>query len=1625
MRTDSQPVSEIVQHVVAKVPQGLSELKQTQLSSFIGLYYERVQESDLRSGAIEDLYGAAAAHWHQLQHRPAGTPLIRLYNPTQTGHGWQSTHTVIEIVTDDVPHLIASLSMALVNSQYCIHQIVHPSVAVTRDEAGHLVSFECASAQCTSPDQNQQLTNAETTRQESVIHIEIDRVARQSEFDQIRQALKQTINALNQVEHDLDTMRTFRDALPDACATEATDTRELLAWMNDRRFLLLGTASLAAGICASANQLNGQLNGQLNEQVNDQASNQLHDPLGILADDQIAEGVVRAASSHTGQSVSLVKINHRSPVARPENLDVITVNTSTGCACLVGLLAPGVKHLGTSEIPLLNAKTRDVLKASGFSTRSHAGKSLETTLEQFPRDMLIHNDPASLLDIATGILNLQERQRIGLFGAAAPGGTYCNCLVYIPRERYGRKLRLEIENILLSELGGTSSEFDSSFSSESTLARIHYQIHRNTPWTDQPDWQHIEARVRQAAISWDDELYATLSNNYDEDRANQLFRQYRDAIPNSYKEDYSARVAFNDIRFIEDNLTDDQPVMSFYRNIMADAGTVNFKLFSPRQHIALSDVIPIIENMGLRVDAEHPFHIKTKHRPDVWIHEFTAQHVEGRDVVADEPGERIQTAFKHTWSGTVENDGFNRLILEGAVDWRQVVIIRSYSKYLLQIRVPYSQAYMVDSLVSNATITKLLIQLFEHRFNPDITGDRKALQAETRDAIQAALTDVQSLDQDRILRNFLNLIDSTVRTNFYCQQIVNGDTTQFDYVSFKFDSGSIKSLPLPRPAFEIFVYSPRVEGIHLRGGKVARGGLRWSDRREDFRTEVLGLMKAQMVKNAVIVPVGSKGGFYVKRPPVGGDRDAQQQEGIECYRIFLRGLLDVTDNFNEDTVVPPQRVVRYDEDDPYLVVAADKGTATFSDYANAISGEYGFWLGDAFASGGSVGYDHKKMGITARGAWESVKRHFRQLDINTQTTLFSVVGIGDMAGDVFGNGMLLSEHIRLQAAFNHLHIFIDPEPDATRSFTERQRLFDLPRSSWTDYDSNLISTGGGIYPRSAKSISLSPEAVSSLGLPEATMTPNDLIHHLLQAPVDLLWNGGIGTYVKAHSESHGDARDRANDAVRVDAKQLRCKVVGEGGNLGLTQKARIEFAQQGGLIYTDAIDNSAGVDCSDHEVNIKVLLNTIVQNGDMTGKQRDRLLADMTEDVGNLVLKDNYLQTQCITTTAAEAAAMLAEHARFISALELDGKLDRTIEHLPDSEEIAERLANEKGLTRPELAVIVAYSKMTLYDALLNSDFPDDPWLERVLLDYFPSRIQQEHAEAVTQHRLRREIIATVVTNQLVNRLGPTFLYRMQEELGSSESGVAKAFVAVCEIFAMSDLWADIEALDNKIAADIQTGMQTLVRGLVERAMHWHLRSRRPAADIGTLVHDFKEGAQALIDSLPDSLASIHRKTLDERCAYFSAAGAPEATAMAVARVVPLSSALDIIEISKSQEKPISLVATVYYELGVLLNLQWLRDEIGELAVSTHWHTLAKSELRSDLHYQQRHLCAEILSKGRKTEDSGAMVSKWIASNQTTVSKYNELMNDMKASTSVDFAMLSLAVNEVHKLLRTDRPLAS
>ena len=976
--------------------------------------------------------------------------------------------------------------------------------------------------------------------------------------------------------------------------------------------------------------------------------------------------------------------------------------------------------------------------------------------------------------------------------------------------------------------------------------------------------------------------------------------------------------------------------------------------------------------------------------------------------------QHFQDAFAKVWYGQMESDGFNRLVLGARLSWRDVTMLRAYCKYLLQTRVSFSQAYMEQTLADHAPITRRLAELFHARFDPRRQAEAGHRAGVLKAGIEEALDRVSSLDEDRILRRFLAIILATLRTNFF--QTEANDQPK-DYLSFKFDPAKIPELPLPRPKFEIFVYSPRMEAVHLRGGKVARGGLRWSDRREDFRTEVLGLVKAQMVKNAVIVPVGSKGGFVVKRPPKEGGREALLEEGIFCYKTFMRGLLDLTDNRQGDTIIPPPDVVRYDEDDPYLVVAADKGTATFSDIANGVAKDYGFWLGDAYASGGSVGYDHKKMGITARGAWESVKRHFRErgLDIQARDD-FTVVGIGDMGGDVFGNGMLLSRHIKLVGAFNHLHIFLDPDPDPAQSFEERARLFALPRSSWEDYDKQLISQGGGIYPRAAKSIPISPEMAKVLDIEADKLTPTELISALLKAPVDLLWNGGIGTYVKAVSETHAEVGDKANDALRINGRELRCRVVGEGGNLGFTQRGRIEFALKGGKVLTDAIDNSGGVNCSDHEVNIKILLNQAVTAGDMTEKQRNQLLEAMTEEVAQLVLRQNYLQPEAISITHSQAVDLLGDHLRVMRKLEKENKLDRAIEFLPSDEELAEREAAGRGLVPPELAVLLAYSKIDLYDKLLASDVPDDRYFHNDLLNYFPVPLRERYAQEMERHPLRREIISTYITNSALNRMGSVFVIRLAEESGETSPNIARAYSAAREMFKARELWGAIDELDNQIPAESQIRMHIEARKLIGRASHWLLRNRRAPLDIETVVGHFAPGITTLKSALPALLPAAEAEALQAAAAALGEAGVPAELAQWVASLDALYSALDLSEVASHAALPVEDAAAIYFALINRLELGWLRKSIAGLAVDTYWQRRARASLMNSLYDQQRALTADVLRLSGAEQTPPERLEAWFARNREVVERTGALFADLRASGQPDLAMLSVALRETANL---------
>lgn len=1643
--------------ILACLPRGAGGERRKLLEEFVGLWLNHAPSEVAAGQADDDTAGAALAHW-DLADGPATAdgPRYRIINPVYERDGWQSSHTILQLNGRDRPWLLSSLSSALERDGHGIHVVVHPVVAVTRSADGRIAAL------------GESVSTAGEMQMESLIHLEMDCIPT-SGHPAIEALVAQVFATLDVINRDREALREQLDGMAES--VRDVEQAEFVRWLDERQFLCIG----AGRIIPNSNPPGGT-------SIDDQALQpRIESALGILAADAgMAAWTIEDLLSKDLASmfiddhdeVVICKASRSSPVVRDEPADLILVPERDAAGklvsinAIVGLFVTGLQNEAVNNIPWLRGRIERVVDAAGMAADSHDGKALVATLRSLPREMLLQTGSARLLEMTRGIIALTERRQVRLFSSTDSVGRYCNCLVFIPREAYSRDLRLDIERILANHIDGTSTGFDIRFASTSALARLHFVIRKHPPLARDIHWADIEKRVRQAAVTWGDKLDQALRTQHDESAAIELATRYASAFPPGYREDYSARAAAADIAFIENHVTSDAPVMSFFRHIIADAETINFKLFVRHVPAALSDVIPVIENMGLRVVAEHPFEIRRRDADVVWIHEFTVEQTHAAELTAaelaptaatasdhpagtavsattaatadvtplardpaiaeatggagrtTESAPRISEAFGRIWSGEVENDGFNRLILAANLEWRQVVLIRALCKYLLQTRVPFSQAYMIDSIVGNAGVARMIVELFEQRFDPSKSShDTTAIEQR----IDVALDQVASLDEDRILRAFRSLVLATIRTNAYRR---NANDEPLDRLSLKIDSARVPDLPLPRPMFEIFVYSSAVEGIHLRGGPVARGGLRWSDRREDFRTEVLGLMKAQMVKNAVIVPVGSKGGFYVKKH-LPEDREASQAIVIECYKTFLRGLLDITDNFVDGAVAPPQDVVRHDSDDPYLVVAADKGTATFSDHANAVAIDYGFWLGDAFASGGSVGYDHKKMGITARGAWESVKRHFRGLGIDTQNEPFDVVGIGDMGGDVFGNGMLLSRKIRLVAAFNHLHIFIDPDPDPEASFEERARLFALPRSSWSDYDASLISAGGGIFARTDKQIRLSAEAREALGIEDESMTPNALISAILKAPVDLLWNGGIGTYVKSANESHADAADRANDGLRIDGRELRCRVVGEGGNLGFTQQGRIEFAAGRGLIYTDAIDNSAGVDCSDHEVNIKILVNALVAADEMTMSGRDRLLESMTDEVGKLVLQDNYLQTQCIDIVHVDGPAALNEHARFMQFLEANARLDREIEYLPNAENIAERLADERGLTRPEIAVLVSYSKMTMYADLLTTSVPDDDALESTVSGYFPQALQDDFAANIKEHRLRREIIATLLTNEFVNRLGPTFAFRMQQELNVDVANVTSAFSVVREAFRMPELWSAIEALDNKVAADVQYRMHVLVRGLVERTTHWLLRSRRSAETIESLITRFQPGLDELVNAMPDCLGDNERETLDQRQRFFTDAGVPPHTALAVSRVVPMSSSLDIVEIATSLSRPVDTTAGVYFELGHRLELSWLRERIGELRASSHWHALATSELRSDLHYQQRHLTAEAAGATDDAHPAAKRIASWEASRESSIAKYRALIAEMKASSDVDFAMLSLAVNEVHKLLGADRPLAA
>ncbi len=1579
------------------------------------------------------------------QQRQPGQSLVRAFNPSPETCPQDHHRSLIHLVNDNMPFLVDSVSMACHHFGVDIQLLSHPVLTAQRAADGQLREIH--------------KKTHKTGSIESWIHIETSKLGSHEELEKLQDRLRHVIGRVRMAVRDWKAMLARVDEAREKLgnvgdAATRRQQRKFLDWLKDNHFTFLGYRHYRIEDTGEDKLLRGEADSGL----------------GILSGDVLTERARSVKTLELGKvdSISqadtliLTKTNARSEIHREGHMDyvgVLEVNDDgeiTGEHRFIGLYTSSAINSRPWDIPYIREKVKAVIKRFGFDSSSHNGKAIVHIIETLPRDELLQSSVDELYRMVFEILNLQDRQRTHVMMREDRFKRFYSFLVHIPRDKFSTEVRHQIQDILKNAVCGDNPEFSVTLG-ESPLARLYAVVYVNNERSCVPDLAEIEDRVAQVVRSWEDELQAILVKKHGEERGLTLARQFRKAFPLAWQEDVSPWVTSFDVEKAA-QLADNQAVVtSLYRPRKRRQGLFRFKVFRAGGTLPLSFVLPILENLGLHVVSERPYELRMAEGDNIWIQDFDLTLAEGQDLDLERVRDNFQDAFDRIIAGEAENDSLNKLVIMAGLSWRQVVLLRALTKYLRQVGVPFSQDYMEKALSAQPRIARALVELFQichdpqlrtlspsqykrrmqalsKRLQPELahlTAHQKAAteaylkahkfspKRQTRlilAVIDSLLDSVRSQDEDRILRQFSDTILAILRCNFY-QAGTNKDHKES--ISFKFDSKKVPGMPKPVPYREIFVYSPRVEAIHLRKGKVARGGLRWSDRFEDFRTEVLGLMKAQNVKNSIIVPVGAKGGFVAKRLPE-GDREKVMNEVVECYKTFIRGMLDITDNLVDGRVVHPPQVIRHDGDDPYLVVAADKGTATFSDIANEISAEYGFWMGDAFASGGSAGYDHKAMGITAKGAWESVKRHFRELGLDCQKEDFDVVGIGDMGGDVFGNGMLLSKHIRLKAAFNHLHIFLDPNPDAATSWQERKRLFDLPRSTWEDYDKKLISRGGGVFSRFDKSIPLSPEVKQWLGVQADELSPQALIRELLKAPVDLLWNGGIGTYVKASDESHNDVGDTANNSLRVNGRELRCRVVGEGGNLGLTQKGRIEYALRGGKINTDFIDNSAGVDCSDHEVNIKILLKALTDDDRMAVTERNVLLESMTDEVSHLVLRNNYTQTQIISMMEKLSRERLGAKAHLIRVLEQRGLLDRELEFLPSDKELERRQSEGKGLTRPELAVLVSYSKIALYEDLLESDVPDDPFIFPVLRDYFPKPLRTVSESYLRSHRLRREIIATVLTSQIIDRMGATFMQRMTEDTGAPAGAIAQAFTVTQNLFEAERLWCDIERHDQKVKPDDQIEAALMIWRLVRQATRWMLNRHGHNLPIQPLIEKYRAGVKGFIGGHRDFMSSRDVSTLDKTAARLQKQGFNEQAATQLALMPLLHAALDVVDISLQTGKPVVDVAQVYFGLNERINLNWLRQLIEQLPVSGRWHAHARGALRDDLFEQHGQLATLLLEKYPQTPGA-EVVARWSSDLAREVSETRKMIKQMRQEKLADYATVMVVVRTIRHLLVATR----
>jgi len=1611
----------IIAEVVEKAQKEAPKSNHDEIVQFVKAFFAQAAPDDVTAQPVEQLYAIALYMWRLGRQRQPGEPKVEVFNPRRRKDGWATPHTAVAIVNDDMPFLVDSITGGIaVTHRHRIHVVHHPILIVERSEKGRRKRI--AGVADTERDDRR------PHGRESHMYLEIDAESDQTVLDElcrrivailddVRLAVKDWRPMLAKID---ETVASLTAHQPPVSADLQEETVAFLRWLGADRFTFLGYREY---------QFKGDLADS--EFVPLQESG-----LGILRDPD--RHILRGTGGFTAISQEIrhfltlperpiitTKANVKATVHRPVHMDYVGVKIYdddggvVGERRFVGLFTSQAYAESPFETPLLRRKAENVLSRALFDRRSHAGKALRHIVETFPRDELFQIDEDRLLQTGLGILHLLERPRPRAFIRRDQFERFVSALVYVPRDVYHSGLREAVANILCTAFNGELSVYYAQLS-EDVLARWHFIIRTQPGNVPNADETEIDRQIAEAVKGWPERLREQLVEAHGEERGLRLYNRYGQVFSLAYQEDFEPRQALRDIAKLEELTGPGAVGFEFYRRRTDDGGILRLKMYHASQIVPLSQCLPMLENLGLKVISENAYELERG--SGGCIHDFHLVKAGGGSIENLSFKPLMEELLTQVWTRRVENDGFNALVLDAGLTWNQIVVLRACSRFLRQLGLPFGQAYVAACLTENPEISKTLLQLFETKFDPDRKGGarsrEKAVAALEAD-IANQLDVVASLDQDRILRNYLSLVSATVRTNYF-QAFDEPDGDDDDGtacgLALKVRSQDVEEAPLPRPWREIFVYSPRVEGVHLRWGHVARGGLRWSDRRQDFRTEVLGLVKAQQVKNAVIVPVGAKGGFVPKRLPPPAKREAYFAEGRDCYKSFVASLLSITDNLVGGKIVPPARVVRHDGDDAYLVVAADKGTATFSDLANKIALSHGFWLGDAFASGGSHGYDHKAMGITARGAWVSVERHFREMGIDVARDPVRVIGIGDMSGDVFGNGMLLSESLRLVAAFDHRHVFVDPDPDPTGSLQERRRLFALDRSGWDDYDRSLISKGGGVWPRSAKSISLSPEMQKLLATDRKTLTPAELIHGLLKVETDLLWFGGIGTYVKASEESHVDVGDRANDAVRVNADELGAKVVAEGANLALTQRARIQFARLGGRVNTDFIDNSAGVACSDTEVNIKIALADAMATKRLSRTKRDELLAAMTEEVARLVLSENYLQTEALTLAEAQSNAARESHAGLIRTLEREGSLNRELEFLPSEEQFSELTLAQKGLTRPELAVVMAHAKLSLKAILLNGTVIDEPAPEVELYARFPERLRKQFAEEIKNHRLRRELIATALVNQIVNRGGLTFVYDVREATGLGVDQILAAYLVSRDVFGLNEIRTAIDDLDYRVPATIQTLMHLELSEFTRQQTIWFLRNEDRPFDIEALVNRYGKGVTTLMARSESVLSPIANANFESKLGMYREHNVPESLARRVATLLALDFACDVEKVAIGLERPADDVARAYSTVGDRLGFDWLRQTSETISLEDHWDRLAARAQLDDLADQQRELAHHILSV-MTSGDGQLCVEDWLKNQELTRLRAERLLAELRSSGAMSVAKLSFAARHMRSIL--------